>query len=838
MAADDRCRECGNPVAAAGGICSPCLLKRGLEHPTGSKDDSSGTTKADDTTPTGPDERIGPYRVLQKLGEGGMGEVWLAEQEEPVRRKVALKLIKMGMDTKRVIARFESERQALALMNHPNIARVFDAGSTDKGRPYFAMEYVKGEPITQYCDRHRLSTGERLELLLTVCEGVQHAHQKGIIHRDIKPSNVLVAVQDDHTVPKIIDFGVAKATEHRSTEKTMFTQLGALIGTPEYMSPEQAEMTGLDVDTRTDVYSLGVMLYELLVGALPFDPKQLRAASFDEIRRKIREDEPSRPSTRLSTLGERSRKSASMRRSDPASLARQLRGDLDWITMKALLAADIGRHLRHEPVIASPPSTTYRMRKFVRRHRIGVAASGFVLAALVLGLSGTTYGLIRATRAESEARLAESEAREAAATAEYVSEFLTSLFQVSNPSEARGNAITAREILDVGASKIRAELADQPEVQTRLMGTMGSVYKNLGLVEQANSLLVEALEQGRRVLEDDPSTIALILTELGDSQRMAGRYEEAESSALEALEIRRLALGEKHADTLRSISNLGLIRIEQGRYAEAEPLFVELLALHRQVRGVDDNEIRLTTMHNLALVYRNRGRYEEAEPLWSEVLEARRRILGDDHPNTTATMGNLGMLYHDLRRYEEAERLMLETLANKRRVQGEDHPDVWVSMNNLALLYSDMSRYDEAERLYGEVLEFVQSTYGEAHPGTIVSMGNLGDLYTTMGRYEEAERLLGTAMRNVENLFPRIHVVTGFTIRKLGRCLSGMRRFEEAETKLLEAHEIQTQAVGAGHDQTKKVVKNLVELYDAWGRPEKARRWREALPQTENGEAN
>ncbi|MHC4108277.1 MAG: serine/threonine protein kinase, partial [Planctomycetota bacterium] len=279
---------------------------------------------------------VGPYHLLQRVGEGGMGEVWLAEQGKPVRRQVALKLIKAGMDTKQVVARFESERQALALMNHPNIARVFDAGETEQGRPYFAMEYVKGVSIIEYCDTHRLRTRDRLELFVQVCEGVQHAHQKGVIHRDIKPSNVLVAIQDDRPVPKIIDFGVAKATEQRLTEKTMFTQLGALIGTPEYMSPEQADLTGLDVDTRTDVYSLGVLLYEMLVGVLPFDSKELRKAGFDEIRRRIREDEPSRPSTRVSTLGESAADSARNRKTDPGTLSRRLRGDLDWITMKAL----------------------------------------------------------------------------------------------------------------------------------------------------------------------------------------------------------------------------------------------------------------------------------------------------------------------------------------------------------------------------------------------------------------------------------------------------------------------------------------------------------------------
>jgi serine/threonine protein kinase len=328
-------------------------------------------------------QQIGPYRILSEIGHGGMGVVYEAEQERPVHRRVALKLIKWGMDTKAVIARFESERQALALMNHPNIASVFDAGATEQGRPYFAMEFVRGEPITEYCDKNRLTIQERLNLFIQVCEGVQHAHQKGIIHRDIKPSNILITIQDDKPVPKIIDFGVAKATSQKLTERTVYTELGQLIGTPEYMSPEQAEMTGIDIDTRTDVYSLGVVLYELLVGAQPFDSKTLRQANFDDMRRTIREEEPPKPSTRLTRLPEPSTTAAKNRRVELRTLARAVSGDLDWITMKALekdrtrrygspfeLAADIGRYWRNEPVLAGPPSASYRVQKFVRRHRV------------------------------------------------------------------------------------------------------------------------------------------------------------------------------------------------------------------------------------------------------------------------------------------------------------------------------------------------------------------------------------------------------------------------------------------------------------------------------------
>ena len=332
-------------------------------------------------------ELIDRYRLLQKLGEGGMGVVYEAEQRHPVQRRVALKIIRWGMDTKQVVARFTSERQALALMDHPCIAKVYDGGATEQGRPFFVMELVHGEPITAYCNRHRLSPPERLALFVKVCQGVQHAHQKGVIHRDLKPSNILVSTGDDGPTPKIIDFGVAKATSQRLTERTVFTELGQWIGTPEYMSPEQAELTGLDIDTRTDVYSLGVLLYELLVGAQPFDPQELRGSGFDEMRRKIREQDPPRPSTRVGSLGAASTTAADSRRTDPRSLGRTLRGDLDWITMKALekdrtrryasaseLAADLLHHLRHEPILAGPPGVGYRFRKMLLRHRGLVAA--------------------------------------------------------------------------------------------------------------------------------------------------------------------------------------------------------------------------------------------------------------------------------------------------------------------------------------------------------------------------------------------------------------------------------------------------------------------------------
>jgi serine/threonine protein kinase len=439
---------------------------------------------------------IGPYRLISRLGEGGMGEVFLAGQTEPIKRRVALKVIKPGMDSRAVVARFEAERQALALMDHPCIARVIDAGATERGRPYFVMEYVAGERITKYCDRYRLDTKQRLELFIQVCGGVQHAHQKAVIHRDLKPSNIMVTEVDGKPAPKIIDFGVAKAAEQPLTDCAMHTLMGHIVGTPEYMSPEQADAMGMDVDTRTDVYALGVVLYELLSGTQPFSSARLREAGVEEIQRIIREVDPPRPSTRISSLGDQASTVSERRHTVPRQLSHDLRGDLDWITMKALakerdrrydtangLAMDLGRFLNHEPVIASPPSPAYRLRKLVRRNRAAVAALAAVMAVLAVAVVVRTSLYLRAER-ESE------RARTQSAKATQVPEFLTGMLAGVGPAAARGRDTTMLQgILAETDKRLGQDLVDQPEVEAELRDVLATTSADLGDFVKADSLL-------------------------------------------------------------------------------------------------------------------------------------------------------------------------------------------------------------------------------------------------------------------------------------------------------------------------------------------------------------
>jgi eukaryotic-like serine/threonine-protein kinase len=683
---------------------------------------------------------IGPYHMLQAIGRGGMGEVWLAEQKEPVRRRVAIKLIKAGMDTREVVARFEAERQALALMDHPAIAKVFEAGSTPQGRPYFVMEYVAGIPITAHCDQHKLTTRQRLELFVRVCEGVQHAHQKAIIHRDLKPSNILVSEVDGKPLPRIIDFGVAKATAQRLTADTMFTRVGDIVGTPGYMSPEQADQTGMDVDTRTDVYSLGAVLYELLVGALPLDFRKL---AFEEVLRKLREEDAPRPSTRLRTLGEQSSITAQNRGTDPAKLTRQLRGDVDLITLKALekdrsrrystpleLAADIGRYLRNEPVLARSASAGYRARKYIRRHRIGVAVAAIVAVFLVSFAVAQTFELQRITRERDRATRERDRA-------DRITTFMTDMFKVSNPSVARGNSITAREILDKASKEIDPGLSKDPELQAQMMYVMGDVYDKLGLYPQARLLVTRAVDIQRRMLGPEHPDTVKSTQNLASVLYEEGRFAEAEKLDRETLNIRRRVLGPEHQDTLKSMNNLAVVLWAEGRFAEAEKLDRETLNIKRRVLGREHPDT-LNSMNSLALALYAEGRLDEPEKLLRETLDIRRRVLGSENAETLSSIDNLANVLDDEGHHQEAEKLLRESLETERRVLGPEHPETLQSMHNLGDVLYEEGRYADAEKLMRETLNIQRRILGPEHPDTAASVYSLGSIALRKGNQEEA----------------------------------------------------------------------------------------------------
>ncbi len=723
-------------------------------------------TTPDSAAERRPPERIGHFHLLQKLGEGGMGEVWEADQEDPVRRRVAFKLIKWGMDTKEVLARFESERQALALMNHPNIAKAFEAGSTDKGRPFFAMELVRGLPLTDYCDSQRLSTRERLALFIQVCNGVQHAHQKGVIHRDIKPSNILVAVEDGRPVPKIIDFGVAKATSQRLTERTLFTELGQWIGTPEYMSPEQAELTGLDVDTRSDVYSLGVVLYELLAGTQPFDSTELRTAGFDEMRRRIREEEPPRPSTRVSSLGDASQTAAEQRRTDIHGLTRTLRGDLDRIVMKALekdrtcrygspseLAADVDRYLHDEPIEASPPNTAYRIKKFARRHRVGVAAGLLVAAALIVGVAGTTIGLVRA-RSEAE-------------TSRKVSELLVGVFADLDPEAQMGQISSISAMLDRGVERIRNELTDQPLVRARLLSTVGNAYRNLGQFDNAKPLLEEALLLREEHAGFAHPDVAESCVSLGWLEYWIADYEEARGLFERAARVYEQSLGPGHWTVASSLGFSGGASLRIGDYETARASFERSMEILR-AGGLENNPIAVHTTWPYATMLMDVADYGAAEELLEHALELYEERFGPDHPLVGGLLATLGRCKLETIRLDQARALFERAIEIQEDALGPDHPNLIFPLTQLAEIDRRQRNLDRAAERYERALVIGERTLGPEHPDLLWALGSYALLLANRGDVEGARENLDRALQIAKEAHGSKHLGVARTLELFG----------------------------------------------------------------------
>jgi len=682
-----------------------------------------------------PPESIGPYRLIRELGVGGMGQVWLAEQSEPVRRQVALKLIRSGFFNPEITERFLVERQSLALMNHPSIAKVFDGGTTPAGQPYLVMEYVEGCPITEYCDRVRLPIKDRLRLFQQVCDGVQHAHQKAIIHRDLKPSNILVTEVDGKPVPRIIDFGVAKPVSQGDDGRTQFTQIGSMIGTLGYMSPEQADSGGEDIDTRSDVYSLGVVLYELLVGTLPLHVHRL---TYSEVLRVLREVDAPRPSTGLRQMGD-SAAVAENRKTDVAALDRQLRGDADAIALKALekdrnrryatpadLAADIERFLRNEPVLAHAPSFTYNAGKYLRRHRLGVIVATAAVLFLISFAIAQTWQL-RNVRRERD-------------RADRIAGFMIGIFKLSDPSRARGKTITAREILDNGAKQITTELKDDPELQASMLYTMANTYYTLGLFPPAHTLLEQALEIQQRVVGTRNAETLRTMTLLGGLLSDEGHYTEAEKLQSVTLESKEKLLGPQNKETLLAAWWLATTLNSEGKYSEAEKLFRQTLALQRRFVGPDNSDTAMST-DGLAYALQQEGRYAEAEKLYREAIAIDLRAVGADGPNTATTMSNLANTLLAEQRFPEAEQQYRDALTLQTRVIGPEHPDTINTLTNLGVALDYEGKHADAENIHRRAYEVDQRILGPSHPETLRVRSYIGIELSETGRFFEAEEL-------------------------------------------------------------------------------------------------
>lgn len=683
---------CGGDVAAVERIRQ--LLSAHDEASRFLESPACGALLAGDLTFEGPGATIGTYTIVEQIGEGGFGVVFLAEQERPVRRRVALKVIKPGMDTREVISRFEAERQALAIMDHPHIAKVFDAGTTDHGRPYFVMELVHGVPITDYCDECCLSTIDRLELFIVVCQAVHHAHQKGVIHRDIKPSNVLVAIQDGRPAPKIIDFGVAKAVNQPFDERSLQTAFTQIIGTPLYMSPEQAELSPLGVDTRSDIYSLGALLYELLTSETPFRSDRLQTASYDELRRIIREEEPPRPSARISTLAaECATTVAERRRTVAKRLSDFVRGDLDWIVMKCLekdrnrryesvtsLSQEIGRYLRNEPVLACPPSARYRLQKFVRRNRPVLLAGAAVLSALIVGLGTSTWLYLRERRAVEVAIANESRAKTESLRATAVSELLQEMLGSADPGQAKGAAYTVRELLDDFSAGVKDQLIDQPAVEADIHLTIGRAYRSLSLPDLAEPHFVEALSIQSDLHGPKHEKVAAVLVDYGWNFAASTRYFEAEAQLRKALNIYR-ELEITGAALIHALRILQHVLIAYSRDLEAERITQQAIhaAKHDNLESAD----LANMLHRYSDLQFAHGRLLEAEKFATQAIDMHRRFGGDRHPETAFALLSLGRALAAQQKYDQAEAACRESVGIFRHSLPEESSAVRKAVDQL-----------------------------------------------------------------------------------------------------------------------------------------------------------
>jgi serine/threonine protein kinase/tetratricopeptide (TPR) repeat protein len=790
-----------------------------------------------------------------------MGTVWMAEQQEPVRRTVALKVIKPGMDSRACIARFEAERQALAMMDHPNIARVFDAGTIDAGQPYFVMELVQGPPITDYCDGRNVdlnprfgrrdmppacqlarapdaevqgepacwqcgaTTRQRLELFLCVCRAVQHAHQKGIIHRDLKPSNVLVPEIDGVPVPKVIDFGIAKATEQRLTPETMVTGLGQFMGTLEYMSPEQATLNVADIDTRSDIYSLGVLLYELLTGSTPITKEALRQVTFDEILRTIRETVPLPPSRRLAQL------TAANTNHSPIDK------DLDWIVMKALekdrarryetaagLAADVERYLRDEPVEASPPSHVYRLRKFARRNKALLATAATILFVLVAASIVSTWMAVRAISAETTARGAEADAKEV------LRFFEDHVFAAARPLGQEGGLgrnVTLREAVDEAEGQIAQAFAGRPLVEASIRNALSVTFRYSGEPKLAISQAEQALWKRRSELGDNHPDTWTSMNNLGLAYLAAGRPKQALPLFEFTRQRRQRTLGDNHTETLASMQCLALAYQSMAAFDRAIAILEPTLEKQKRILG-EDHLNTLRTTNGLALAYKDTQQHEKAHSLLIGLLEVQGRKLGESHQDTLQTMHNLASVYGHLGQTEVCIDLYEECMGRMKQVLGPDHPDTLAAMMNLGNAYKGVMRLDEAMSLLEEVLERTIAKHGPDHPKAWGAASNLAGAYAAAGAFRQGHAppgflpVLERAVKGYQSNFGPAHPDTLATQTHLAAVYGLTGRFDSALPLFEEVLELSEETLGEDHPKTWDRRLHLAVAYRKANQPQKA----------------
>jgi eukaryotic-like serine/threonine-protein kinase len=775
---------------------------------------------------------IGAYKIIREIGHGGMGTVFLASRaDEQYRKAVAIKLIRRGMDTDSILSRFRHERQILASLDHPNIARLLEGGTTEDGLPYFVMEYIEGQTVDQYCDTHKLTTSERLKLFRTVCSAVHYAHQNLVVHRDIKPTNILVTADG---VPKLLDFGIAKLLKPEMYAQTIApTETMVRPMTPDYASPEQVRSQ--PITTATDIYSLGVLLYELLTGRRPY---RIRSSHPEEMEKAICEQEPERPSTAINRTetvsGSEGGAQATLtpemvsktREGQPDKLRRKLAGDLDNIVLKAMrkeaqrryasveqFSEDIRRHLEGLPVIARKDTFGYRAGKFIQRHKVSVAVSAMFVIIIIASVITIMLQSARVARERDKAQK--------------VSAFLVDIFKVSDPSEAKGNAITAREILDRGADKVRQELRDQPEVQATLLDTMGNVYRSLGLYDRATPLLEEALITRRQLFGNENGDVAVSLFDLGMLLYDKGDYAGAETVHREALAIRRQRLGRENLDVAESLNALAGTLRARSDFAVAEPLYREALAMRRKLVGQDDVTVALY-INDLALLLTEKGDFSGAEPLQREALALQRKWLGEENTEVAVNLNNLALLLQRKGDNAGAVPYYRESLEIRRKLYGEEHPNVAFGMANLGSALYLTGDYAAAEPLFRRALELRRKLLPPGHLYIGHSLLGLGRVLADKGDPLSAEPLLREGVAIFRQKLPEGEWRRADAESALGACLTALRRYAEAEPLLVGSYQLLKAKLGEQSKQTERALNRVVALYQVWGKPDTAEQYRVA----------